>query len=87
MTPHSIYCRDRHAYVAFTVVVRNWVPNFLCAFLATLSFSSPSHAIDLPAELPLRENGSATHAFERDDVEQGRSHRAPPGSLTGLVFP
>jgi acetyl esterase/lipase len=38
----------------------------------------------LPQALPLWEQGTPAHAFARDDEEQVRSHRAKPGSLSGM---
>ena len=47
------------------------------------SATSPQEAA-LPQELPLWGTETPAHAFERDDEEQVRSHRAQPESLSGL---
>jgi acetyl esterase/lipase len=53
-------------------------------FVVTLALGTPLQAENLPPELPLWEEGSPAHAFQRDDEEQVRSHEAQPGSPSGL---
>jgi hypothetical protein len=52
-------------------------------FLTTLSPSSSSLAVELPAELPLWEKQSAEEPIRHDVEEQMRSAPAPPGSPSG----
>ena len=55
----------------------------LAALTATLSLGTPLSASELPPELPLWDDRSPAHAFQRDDEEQVRSHKAQSGSPSG----
>ncbi len=55
----------------------------LAALTATLSLGTPLSASELPPELPLWDDRSPAHAFQRDDEEQVRSHKAQPSSPSG----
>ena len=56
---------------------------FLNALAAAVLLDKPLLAVELPAELPLWENGSPEYPFRLAVEEQVRTHEAPPGSPTG----
>ena len=56
----------------------------LAALTTTVFFGTPLSAVELPAELPLWEQGSPEFAIRHDVEEQVRSATPSPGSPSGL---
>jgi len=54
------------------------------AFTVTLFLATHLQSAELPPEWPLWEKGSPDHTIRRDVEEQVRSHKALPGSPSGL---
>jgi len=62
----------------------NMSSTLLAAFVVTVSLATPLRSVELPPELPLWEKGSPDRTIRHDVEEQVRSHKAPPGSPSGL---
>lgn len=56
----------------------------LAACLAASSLGLSLQAGEVPPQMPLWENGSPGHAIRHETQEQVRSHKAEPGSPSGL---
>jgi hypothetical protein len=56
----------------------------LTKFVVSLALGTPLQAVDLPPELPLWEKPRGDYVVGEDVKEQVRSHKAPPGSPSGL---
>ena len=57
---------------------------FAAVFMTTLFVRSSCLAVELPPELPLWEKGSPDQPIRHEVEEQVRSHKAQPGSPSGL---
>ena len=75
MTPHRINHNNASMNVSSIL---------LTGFVVTLALGTPLQAVDLPPELPLWEKGSPEQMIRHEVEEQVRSHKAPPGSPSGL---
>ena len=58
--------------------------SILLAVFVTLSLGTRLAAIELPPEMPIWEEGPPDQTIQQDVKEQVRSHKAPPGSPSGL---
>ena len=56
----------------------------VAGFIVMLFLVAPLRAVDLPPELPLWEQGPPGPTVRLDAEEEVRSHKAPPGSPSGL---
>ena len=79
--PPTTEASDRTLVSAATVLKPLLLP---AVFFATLSLGTILQAFELPPELPLWDKKSPDQTIRHDVKEQVRSHKAPPGSPSGL---